>query len=128
VEGLNGIIFNETASLQLNSKQSSVLIQTDKGMYKPRDKIQFRILVINGDTKPFDLTNETVEAYFVDPKNNRIKQWKNIEMINGVFKGELKLSSEPTLGYWNLYFSYGTGNNKEVMKMAIRGFCKSKYI
>jgi CD109 antigen len=115
VEGLNGIIFSETASLSLNRKRSSILIQTDKGMYKPRDKIQFRILVIDGDTKPYDLTNQIVEAYFVDPKNNRIKQWKNIEMKNGVFKDELKLSSEPTFGYWTLYFSYGTGKDKKVI-------------
>jgi uncharacterized protein YfaS (alpha-2-macroglobulin family) len=84
-------------------------------MYKPGDKIQFRIMVIDSETKPYDLTNKIVEAYFVDPKENSIKQWKNIEMKNGVFKGELKLSSEATLGNWGLYFSYGTGKDKRVI-------------
>jgi CD109 antigen len=112
VEGLNGIKFNETASLSTNWKESSILIQTDKAMYKPSDRIQFRVLVVDGDTKPVNLDNQPVDAYIQDPKGNKIKQWSNIKLVNGVFKSDLKLSREPAMGYWYLYFSYGSNNNR----------------
>jgi CD109 antigen len=126
VEGLNGIKFSELGSLFLNSKEFSVLIQTDKALYKANDKIQFRVLIIDGDTKPYDITNEIVEVNIFDPNSNRIKQWKNIELKNGVFKNEMKLSSEPILGNWYLNCSYGIGSNKQVISSIERGFFKSK--
>jgi CD109 antigen len=111
VLGLTGIQFNETASLTLNSKKSTILIQTDKAMYKPGDRIQFRVLVVDSEMKPLNLNNPTIGAYIKDPKGNKIKQWPNIQMENGVFKGDLKLSREPAMGRWTLYFSYHSYGN-----------------
>jgi hypothetical protein len=114
VEGLNGTKFSETTQLLFNSKKFSALIQTDKNFYKASDKIQFRVLILDGETRPYDMTNEIVEVFIADPKNNRIKQWKNIELKNGVFKGELKLSSEPTLGHCNIQV-LSAGSVREVI-------------
>jgi CD109 antigen len=114
VIGQTGIKFNETAKVYFINKQSSILIQTDKAMYKPGDRIQFRVLVVDIETKPVNLNNEPIQAYIQDPRGNKIKQWENIKMENGVFKGDLKLSKEPILGMWLLHFSVGSDNNKQM--------------
>jgi CD109 antigen len=114
VESLDGIKFRETAALSMNSKDTSILIQTDKGMYKPSDRIQFRVIVVDSETKPVNLKNQTIELYIMDPKHKKIQQWQDVKTQNGVFKGDMKLSKEPTKGKWTLYFSHGTGFNKVI--------------
>jgi hypothetical protein len=106
VEGLNGIIFKETARLAL-APAWKIWFQTDKYIYKPSDKVQFRIFLTDINTKPYDLTNTPIEVFILDAKKNRIKQWKNVQMQNGVFKGELKLPREPFTGYWSIIFYFG---------------------
>jgi uncharacterized protein YfaS (alpha-2-macroglobulin family) len=113
VEGLDGIVFSETASLQWNRKSSLVFIQTDKSMYKPDGKVQFRILVVDGNTKPLDLSTYNVKVWINDPKGNKIKEWKNIQFKNGVFKSEMTLPREPKLGRWTVNVDYKFGNNKD---------------
>jgi CD109 antigen len=81
-------------------------------MYKPSDRIQFRVLVVDSETKPVTLNNQTLEVYITDAKSNKIKQWQNVKLTNGVFKGDLKLSREPVNGNWKLSVSYGSEDNR----------------
>jgi CD109 antigen len=122
----NGITVLEKAKIPIVQKENTILIQTDKGIYKPGDRIQFRVLVIDSETRPFKNTklketplmcmgelclhdrisiNYLFEAYIMDPKGNKIKEWQNIQLDNGVFRGDLKLSKEPVIGQWSLHFS-----------------------
>jgi uncharacterized protein YfaS (alpha-2-macroglobulin family) len=105
VEGLNGTKFSETASLQTNNKCNAFII-TDKNLYKPRDTVHIRVLILDDYTKPYDMTNEQFDVGFSsldNAKQGSIKKWKNIELKNGVFKGEMKLPSEPVLGFWTIW-------------------------
>lgn len=51
-EGLNGITFTNESSISLHEKIQTVLIQSDKAMYKPGDKVNFRILILDLNLKP----------------------------------------------------------------------------
>lgn len=51
-EGVKGIKFTNESSINLHEKIQTVLIQTDKAMYKPGDKVNFRILVLDLNLKP----------------------------------------------------------------------------
>lgn len=57
-EGIAGLSFRNESQLQLNEKRFSVLVQTDKALYKPGDMIQFRVLVLDPSTKPFDIRGD----------------------------------------------------------------------
>jgi CD109 antigen len=103
VEGLNGTKFSETASLQYYPNYCIAYIITDKNLYKPRDTVQFRVLIIDDDTKPYDMTNEFIDIFISNAKQSRIKKLKSIKLKNGVFKGEMKLPSEPVLGFWMIW-------------------------
>jgi len=99
----------------------SVLVQTDKAIYKPGDKVQFRVLILDSETKPLPATS--VEIYITDGKNNRIKQFDNIFFKKGVFKQSLKLSDEPVLGIWNIHVRV---NNEE--KETLKSFEVAEYV
>lgn len=55
-EGLTNIIFKNETDINLNGKKFSVLMQTDKAIYKPADTIRFRVLVLDANMKPLTLT------------------------------------------------------------------------
>jgi CD109 antigen len=70
-------------------------------MYKPADKVQFRVLVLNADTKPYE--NANVIVFISDGAQNRVKQFDNIKMTKGVFQNEFQLSNLPVLGIWKIH-------------------------
>lgn len=59
-EGQRGLNFSNEISLNLPTKNESVFIQTDKAMYKPGDKVRFRVLVLDSDTNPATVNNMNV--------------------------------------------------------------------
>jgi CD109 antigen len=83
------------------SKKYSVFVQTDKSTYKPGDKVQFRVLVVDSETKPY--RDRKVYAYITDGGQNRIKEYKNKKLPKGFFSGELQLSDQPPLGTWTIH-------------------------
>jgi MG2 domain/Macroglobulin domain MG3 len=95
--------FESSVKLALNTKQFSVFIQTDKAIYKPSDKIQFRVLILDSETKPF--SPASVEIYITDGANNRIKQYESVieKIVKGVYQNELQLSDSPVLGNWKIH-------------------------
>jgi uncharacterized protein YfaS (alpha-2-macroglobulin family) len=110
VEGLDGIVFTETATLKSNYRPLTVLIQIDKPIYKPGDMVQFRAIVLNGDTKPIDRL--TVSGKLRDPLNNVVKNWLDVNVTNSVFKGNFKLpEGKYENGVWRFYFEaeYASG-------------------
>ena len=56
---VKGRSFEQTARLNLNTKMYSVLVQTDKAVYKPGDKVQFRVLILDSETKPLSFVTFT---------------------------------------------------------------------
>lgn len=106
--------FEQATRLHLNTKKFSVFIQTDKAIYKPGEKVQFRVLVLNADTKPFP--TESVEVYITDGSNNRIKQYDKIFFRRGVCRHSLQLSDEPVLGNWVIHVKVD-GKDPETIKM-----------
>ena len=101
VKSLSGESFQKETKLDLNVKKQSVFVQTDKSMYKPADKVQLRVLVLNGQLKPFK--NKKVEIFITDGADNRVKQFNDVTLIKGVFQGELQLSDSPVLGKWKIH-------------------------
>ncbi|PSN57619.1 hypothetical protein C0J52_00529 [Blattella germanica] len=98
--GINGLEFVNTTRLDYVHKSYSVFIQTDKAIYKPGHKVQFRAVVLNAHLKP--TVSSSLDVYITDGKGNRVKQWNRALTTKGVFSGELQLSQSPVLGDWNI--------------------------
>ena len=54
------------------------LIQTDKGHYKAKDRVKFRIILLDHNLKPSKDLKSIAEVWVEDPRNRRIAQWKNL--------------------------------------------------
>ena len=104
----------EDQSLQVNSfqqisiyqKENYPLIQTDKGHYKAKDTVKFRVLILNHDLQPSRI-NSVDELWIVDPRSRRLAQWKDLELTKGLLQQEYQLSEEPELGIWQIHFRAG---------------------
>lgn len=62
-EGVTGIIFKNFTLLNVESKNCSIFIQSDKAIYKPGETIKFRILVLDFDLKPFELDDVGLKVF-----------------------------------------------------------------
>lgn len=100
-EGVSGIEFKNTTKLNFESKHYSVYIQTDKATYKPGDLVRYRVLFLDEQTRSAKLKNP-VDIFINDAAQNRIKQLKNVQLINSVYTGEYQLSEFPALGNWEI--------------------------
>jgi CD109 antigen len=100
VKSLGGKPFQETVSLDMNIRSTSVLIQTDKAIYKPSDKVQFRVLFIDGETLPQAPENVTISI--TDGEQNKVKQYTNVTLTKGVFESAFQLSELAILGGWTI--------------------------
>lgn len=103
----------------MNTKKNTILVQTDKAMYKPSDKVQFRVLVVDSVTKP--QTPSSVNVVIMDGAQNRVKQFDNVKLTKGVFQGELQLAELAVLGYWQINVKLGSGEE------SIKQFEVAKY-
>lgn len=118
-EGLTGISFQKETKLQVNNKRLSILVQTDKAMYKPGDLMRFRILVLDPNTKPLPVDAAgSLQVHISDGRMNRIRQWSNATMQRGVFSGELQLSDYPVLGKWTLEANVLGATKKHTVEVA----------
>lgn len=90
----------KSSKVLVKKTRSSLLIQSDKAVYKPGQTVKFRILSINEDLQPKDIVLPVVELQ--DPGKNRIGQWLNVSLSHGMAELSLPLSSEPTLGEYSI--------------------------
>ncbi|CAG2101909.1 unnamed protein product [Medioppia subpectinata] len=92
--------FINEVTLTYEAKSVSVFIQTDKAMYKPGQKVQFRAVVVNPSLIPKN--NISIDIHIKDGNGNRIIQWTKLYPKNGVISEELQLSDQPVLGDWTI--------------------------
>lgn len=117
--------FNQSVRLNLNTKKFSVLIQTDKKVFKPGDKMQFRVITLNPDTKPF--LAQSVELFVTDANFNRIKQYDNVTFRIGVFSDELQLSEQPVLGKWQIHVRINDQEPEVVKQFEVAEYEEPKF-
>lgn len=107
VQSLSGNDFQRSVGLHMNTKKYSIFVQTDKSIYKPADKVQFRVLVLDANTRPF--ATSKIEVYVTDGGQNRIKQYENVRLLKGVYENELQLSDLPVMGVWKIHVKVDDG-------------------
>ncbi|EGW04143.1 Murinoglobulin-2, partial [Cricetulus griseus] len=96
--------FSKTNVVMVKNQESVVFVQTDKPMYKPGQPVKFRVVAMDTNLHPL---NE------LDPKTNRIMQWRDINTENGLKQLSFSLSSEPILGSYKIVLQKQSGVKKE---------------
>ncbi|KAG5896879.1 hypothetical protein JTB14_033520 [Gonioctena quinquepunctata] len=116
VRGSGGMDFSTDFPMEFVQKSYSVFVQTDRQVYQPGSKILFRAIVLNSRLQPAaEVRNELLHIHISDGSGNRVKEWRGVEVIKGVFTGDLKLSENPVLGNWNVSVTiHGQTYNKTI--------------
>lgn len=93
-----------THQVRRNNKKFETFIQLDKPLYRPGEKMSFRIVTIDSDVRPFQIMNIKVDI--IDAKGNRVYQYKDIDdqpfIKLGIFQGVFPFSKYPNLGNWTM--------------------------
>ncbi|EEC12664.1 thioester-containing protein, putative [Ixodes scapularis] len=99
--GSGGLDFFNETELTYEHKSYSVFVQTDKAVYKPGQKVLFRVIVMD----PYLLPTVTgaMNVHVTDAKGNRIHQWDRVLTQKGIYSSELQLSDQPVLGDWAIH-------------------------
>ena len=124
LSGSGDVSFTETTKITIKHRSSIILVQTDKGVYKPGDKVNYRTVVLTPTLKP-KMLPMTVEID--DPNLNKISV-VNIEpedLSQGVYTGELQLSKFPPEGEWKIIVS--AGNTKQEKAFKVEEYILPKY-
>ncbi|KAM4771055.1 CD109 antigen-like [Rhinophrynus dorsalis] len=95
----NVLLFSKSVKLEMERKNVSVFIQTDKAVYKPGQTVKIRIISVNQDLRPHQ---GHVDIFVRDPQNNIVQQWLSMETDLGVVSAEFLLSANPMLGFWKI--------------------------
>ncbi|RWS07950.1 CD109 antigen-like protein, partial [Dinothrombium tinctorium] len=100
VVGSGGLSFRNETRISFEQKSYSVFIQTDKAIYKPGQTVKFRAVIVNPSLIP--TVTGAVDAYILDSKGNRVRQWNRIFSSRGVISQEFQLSNNTLLGDWTI--------------------------
>nr|XP_028568281.1 LOW QUALITY PROTEIN: ovostatin-like [Podarcis muralis] len=94
------ISFHERRSVAVRNISTLVFVQTDKPVYKPDQKVMFRVVSMDKDFKP---VNEMYPAIYIqDPQGNRIAQWLNQTPSFGILQLELVINQGALLGSYQI--------------------------
>ncbi|XP_076621496.1 alpha-2-macroglobulin-P isoform X2 [Colletes latitarsis] len=75
-------------------------VETDKPVYKPGQDVNIRVLMLKHDLKPWK--KQIPKIWIENPSNVRIAQWTNVSTETGMVQLQFPLSTEPSLGTWNI--------------------------
>nr|XP_029708705.1 CD109 antigen-like [Aedes albopictus] len=93
--------FSQYTDLDYEAKTALTLIETDKPVYHPGEKLRFRVLVLDIHTKPVT-SIETVEVSITDSNNTVVRKWPFARLHKGVFESSVQLPSSSSSGNWSL--------------------------
>ncbi|XP_063290706.1 alpha-2-macroglobulin-like [Pelobates fuscus] len=92
--------FRKRRSVLLKLQENLVFVQTDKSIYKPGQKVQFRIASLNENF--YAVSENFPLVYIEDPQRNRIAQWLNVETNRGITQESFQLAPEPIHGTYKV--------------------------
>ncbi|XP_038615674.1 ovostatin homolog 2-like [Tachyglossus aculeatus] len=91
---------SERRSVVIPTEEKVTFVQSDKPIYKPGQKVMFRIVTLDNNLKA---VNESYPLVTVqDPDRNRIFQWLQVKPLTPIAEFSFQLISEPILGTYTI--------------------------
>ncbi|NXI50425.1 OVOS protein, partial [Chloroceryle aenea] len=100
----------ERRAVAIENVDNAVFIQTDKPIYKPGQKVLFRVVSLDTEFKP---VQETYPRIIIeDPEKNKIFQWLDVTPKHGIADLSFPLILEPILGSYLITVERMSGEKK----------------
>uniref|UniRef100_A0A803TV16 Uncharacterized protein n=1 Tax=Anolis carolinensis TaxID=28377 RepID=A0A803TV16_ANOCA len=105
----NSFNIYERKAVAVRNTSSTVLVQTDKPIYKPSQKVLFRIVSLDTDFRP--VKSEYVRIYIQDPQGNRVAQWLNQSPSHEILQLEFQTIQDTRLGSYQIVVESKPGSS-----------------
>ncbi|NXM78027.1 OVOS protein, partial [Serilophus lunatus] len=102
------VSLKERKSVMIRNTDSIVFVQTDKPIYKPGQRVRFRVVALDFNFKPVQEKYPLISIE--DPRGNRIFQWQNVASEMNIIQREFPLTEEPILGNYKIIITKKSGN------------------
>ncbi|NXN08148.1 A2ML1 protein, partial [Indicator maculatus] len=89
----DNVLFEGRKKVLVKPQKNAILVETDKGIYKPGETVKFRIVNFDEDLKVIKKE---------DPEHNRIAEWRNVKSRHGIVDLSFPLASEALLGEYTI--------------------------
>ncbi|XP_050718244.1 alpha-1-inhibitor 3-like isoform X4 [Eriocheir sinensis] len=123
---LGGKAVSHSETLLFATTASKTFVQTDKFLYMPGQKVQFRVLTITGPyLKVF--TGVYPAMWIESPAGSRIAQWIDVDASAGLVHQEFQLISEPDEGTYKIHVESPVGGSKEVKSFKVEEFVLPRF-
>ncbi|KAM9293565.1 ovostatin-like [Morus bassanus] len=114
----------ERRSVAIQNVDKSVFIQTDKPIYKPGQKVMFRVVTLDSQFRP---VQETYPRIIIeDPDQNKIFQWLEVTSKHGIVQLCFPLIPEPILGSYHITVEKSSGE-KEYQFFTVEEYVLPKF-
>ncbi|XP_076201767.1 ovostatin-like [Aptenodytes patagonicus] len=114
----------ERRSVAIQNVDNSVFIQTDKPIYKPGQKVMFRVVTLDSQFRPVQETYPRI--VIEDPEQNKIFQWLEVASKHGIVQLSFPLIPEPILGSYNIIVEKSSGE-KEYQFFTVEEYVLPKF-
>ncbi|KFV85385.1 Ovostatin, partial [Struthio camelus australis] len=114
----------ERRSVAIENVDNTVFIQTDKPIYKPGQKVMFRVVALDSQLRP---VQETYPRIIIeDPEHNQIFQWLEVTSKHGIVQLSFPLIQEPILGSYHIIVEKKSGE-KEYHSLIVEEYVLPKF-
>ncbi|NXR00630.1 OVOS protein, partial [Sagittarius serpentarius] len=114
----------ERRSVAIQNVDDTVFIQTDKPIYKPGQKVMFRVVTLDTQFRP---VQETYPRIIIeDPEQNKIFQWLEVASKHGIVQLSFPLIPEPILGSYHITVEKKSGE-KEYQFFTVEEYVLPKF-
>jgi CD109 antigen len=79
----------------------STLIETNKATYRPGEKIKYRVIMMDADTRPVNV-QDCLSISLIDSSQNVVEFVANQSTVNGVCSGEFQTSESDETGTYEI--------------------------
>ncbi|KAG1650777.1 Alpha-2-macroglobulin-like protein 1 [Nymphon striatum] len=111
--------FESETKVAIATRSVVTFIQTDKAIYKPGQKVQFRILTVNYMLEP--APGVISKVFIQNPNGIRVAQWLNVSNPKGLIQLDMQLSEEPAQGFWKINAQVGGKTKTQLFEVAEYG-------
>ncbi|NXW37052.1 OVOS protein, partial [Phaetusa simplex] len=121
----------EKRSVAIENVDNTVFIQTDKPIYKPGQKVMFRVVTLNSQFRPVQETHDkrlstSFSPTLQDPEQNKIFQWLDVASKHGIVQLSFPLIPEPILGSYHITVEKKSGG-KEYQFFTVEEYVLPKF-
>ncbi|XP_009573492.1 PREDICTED: ovostatin-like [Fulmarus glacialis] len=120
----NTVNLAERRSVAIQNVDNTLFIQTDKPIYKPGQKVMFRVVTLDSQFRP--VQERYPRIIIEDPEQNKIFQWLEVASKHGIVQLSFPLIPEPILGTYHITVEKNSGE-KEFQFFTVEEYVLPKF-